>query len=76
MLHQSLHDGGQERMIMVNQVTVPAHGSLRFTPGDYHLMCMQPAPAMKVGGQVPVTLHFADGNALTAEFSVKGPNDP
>ncbi len=75
MLHQSLHDGEQERMVMVPQVTVSARGSLRFTPGDYHLMCMQPAPTMAVGGQVPVTLHFADG-ALTADFVVKGPGTP
>ncbi len=76
MLHQSLHQSGQERMIMIKQVTLPPHGSLSFTPGGYHLMCMQPASTMKVGDQVPVTLHFADGATLTANFLVKGVTGP
>ena len=76
MLHRSMQDSGQEKMVMVKQVTVPARGSLSFTPGDYHLMCMQPAPTMKVGGSVPVTLTFADGGTLTADFPVKGASSP
>ncbi len=28
--------------MMVKQVTVPAHGAVSFSPGGYHLMCMQP----------------------------------
>jgi hypothetical protein len=35
MLHESLHQGGQEGMVMVKQVEVPVHGTLSFTPGDY-----------------------------------------
>jgi periplasmic copper chaperone A len=72
MLHESLHQGGQERMEMVKQVDVPAHGSLSFAPGGYHLMCIQPSAAMKPGGSVNVTLHFADGGALASDFAVRG----
>jgi copper(I)-binding protein len=72
MLHESLHDGGQERMVMVKQVTVPPHGTLSFAPGGYHLMCMQPAASIQPGGTVPVTLRFADGGSLTADFAVRG----
>jgi copper(I)-binding protein len=76
MLHQSVEKGGQDQMMMVAQVTVPAHGSVSFAPAGYHLMCMQPSPSMKVGGSVPVTLHFADAGTLTASFPVKGARGP
>jgi copper(I)-binding protein len=72
MLHESLHQGGQERMAMVKQIGVPAHGTLSFTPGDYHLMCMQPGATMKPGGTVRVTLRFADGGTLVTDFAVRG----
>lgn len=72
MLHQSMQKGGQEMMMMVKQVTVPAHGSVSFSPGGYHLMCMQPGEAVAVGKSVPVTLTFADGGTLQADFPVRG----
>ncbi|WP_158322797.1 copper chaperone PCu(A)C [Acidisphaera rubrifaciens] len=72
MLHRSTEAGGQERMEMVATATVPAHGTLRFTPGDYHLMCMQPTAAVRPGAKVPVTLTFADGGTVSGNFMVRG----
>ena len=57
--------------MMVHSVTVPAHGSVAFAPGGYHLMCMAPSDAMKPGASVPVTLKFATGD-VTIDFAVKG----
>jgi hypothetical protein len=71
MLHRSIDEGGQERMVMVKTVTVPAQGSIAFAPGGYHLMCMSPAAAMKPGGSARVTLSFADGETLAADFPVR-----
>lgn len=71
-LHQSLDQSGQHRMVAVRQVDVPAHGSLSFAPGNYHLMCMEPGKALKPGGSVKVTLDFADGGTLAADFAVRG----
>jgi hypothetical protein len=73
MLHQSTSKGGVERMAMLKSVPVPAHGSVSFAPGGYHLMCMSPAPDVKVGSLVPVTLRFEDGGTLSANFPVRGP---
>ena len=73
MLHQSKDVNGVEKMLPVEDVTVPAHGTVSFAPGGYHLMCMQPQNSMVVGQQVPVTLKFADGKTITADFPVKGP---
>jgi periplasmic copper chaperone A len=69
MLHKSERSGGMERMVMVDSVEVPPGGTLAFAPGGYHLMCMQ--PALKPGTPAPVTLQFADGSVLKADFAVR-----
>jgi periplasmic copper chaperone A len=71
MLHRSVNQNGQERMVMVQGVPVPAHSNVTFAPGGYHLMCMSPAKTMTPGHSVPVTLRFADGNILSANFPVR-----
>ena len=73
MLHQSKEVGGIDKMSPVKSLTVPAHGTLNFKPGNYHLMCMNPQGSVTVGGTVPVVLKFADGRTITADFQVKGP---
>ncbi len=72
MLHQSYSKNGMEMMKHVESVTVPAHGSISFAPGGYHLMCMEPGKDMKPGNSVPVTLKFKDGGTLTSAFPVRG----
>ena len=72
MLHKSVDSSGMAMMMDVPSVTVPAHGSVSFTPGGYHLMCMQ--PSMKIGDKVPVTLTFQDGTILPLTMPVYGPN--
>ncbi len=71
MLHQSTESGGMSRMNDVQSVTIPPGGTIDFSPGGYHLMCMNPTAAMTPGGVVPVTLDFADGSKVTVNFAVK-----
>lgn len=70
MLHRSESVNGVEKMLPLESATVPAHGTLSFAPGGYHVMCMMPA-GLAHGKSVPVTLSFADGGTLTADFPVK-----
>lgn len=73
MLHQSTSEGGMDRMLMVKSVAVPPHGTIRFAPGGYHLMCMSPSGALlRHAGTEPVTLQFADGRSITADFTIQG----
>jgi hypothetical protein len=72
MLHRTESSGGVERMVGVANVTVPAHGTFKFSPGGYHVMCMQ--PKMHVGEHIAVTLHFADGSQVNAPFTVHAAN--
>lgn len=72
MLHRTLSSGGEEQMVPIEKVTVPAHGSFRFAPDGYHMMCMH--PRMQIGQTVMVTLTFADGSRLQVPFTVYGAN--
>jgi periplasmic copper chaperone A len=74
MLHQSRNVNGVEQMEMVSSVTVPSHGSVKFAPGGYHLMCMSPSAKVVPGHTVPVTLTFADHRTVTKPFIVRGVN--
>ena len=74
MLHQSQETNRIEKMLPVKSITVPAHGTLSFAPGGYHLMCMSPSSAVTVGADVPIMLKFSDGETLTAQFPVHGPD--
>jgi len=49
MLHKSEMKGGMSSMHHVDEVDVPAGGSIAFAPGGYHLMCMQATPAIVPG---------------------------
>jgi periplasmic copper chaperone A len=71
MLHKSDDKGGMSSMTDVAEVPVPAGGSVSFTPGSYHLMCMNTKPSLKPGASVPVTLAFKSGEKLTVNFAVR-----
>lgn len=70
-LHETSEGGGVAKMVAVEEVDVPAHGSVIFAPGGRHIMCMEPTDAMKPGNTVPLTLKFADRKELTTDFMVK-----
>jgi periplasmic copper chaperone A len=74
MLHQSRNVNGVETMAPVQSVEVPAHKSVSFTPGGYHLMCMSPTAKLSPGSSVPITLKFANGRTISADFAVRGAN--
>jgi copper(I)-binding protein len=71
MLHKSENSGGMSSMMHMESVDIPAGKAVSFAPGGYHLMCTDPAAAMKPGGKVKVTLEFSGGAKLDAEFAVR-----
>jgi len=77
MMHQtSSMDGmagmsGMAKMEDISEVEVPAGGTLNFSPGGYHLMCMNASALLKPGASVPVTFAFKDGTSLKAAFAVR-----
>ncbi len=67
MMHKTSSSGMEHVMAL----DVPAGGQIAFSPGGYHLMCMDSRPMLKPGATVPVTLRFQNGQKLTADFQVR-----
>ncbi len=57
-------------MMPAGQVTVPAHGSLSFAPGGYHLMIMG-AKGLADGSTATVTLKFQRAGTVVVPFRVQ-----
>lgn len=69
MMHQSSNKGGMTGMDMVDKVTVPPGGIVKFAPGGYHLMCEQ--PKLKIGTKAPVSISLSNGSTVVVAFQVK-----
>lgn len=74
MMHRSVVVDGQSQMLPVSSVEVPADDRLKFAPGSYHVMLMNPVKPLQVGSSLPLTLVFDHGLKLTAQFKLLGPN--
>ena len=71
MMHRTVSRGGTSRMEDVKSVAIPAGGTVSFSSGAYHLMCMEPGAAVTPGKTVPVMLLFSDRSKVYANFAVK-----
>lgn len=72
MLHHSMVEGATTHMQAVPSVTVAPAATFHFAPGGYHLMLMHRKHRLRVGDQVPVTLHFGGQRMLDVTFPVAG----
>lgn len=72
MMHETLEQNGVSKMVPVASVEIRPNATVRFEPGGYHLMLMGRKLDLKVGDRVALTLEFADGSTVRADFVVKG----
>lgn len=70
-LHRTAEHAGTMSMTPVDRLTLAPHETLDLEARGYHLMLMQPKRALAPGERVPITLYFADGSTVTAEFEVR-----
>ena len=72
-IHRSTHNEatGLVTMIHEGKAAIPAHKTLQFKPGDYHLMLMKPKSALKEGDQVVMRLIFANDTEYKITFAVR-----
>ncbi len=70
-LDQAKHHNDGMTIKSSDAFRVPAHGSLSFRPGGYHLMCAQPIAQLEAGATIIVTLIFQDGQHLSRLFPVR-----
>ena len=71
MLHQTVSNGSTQKMVMVDKLTVPAHGQVAIAPGGYHVMLEDAKHKVAPGDTVHLTLKFSDGETLDTPFAVK-----
>lgn len=70
-VHKTQMVNGQVHMQREDNVTVPAHGSLEFKPGEYHLMLIHPVHALKEGDMVELRLQFKGARQLTVQAPIR-----
>lgn len=73
MLHQTVSNGSTQKMVMVDKLTVPAHGQTTIAPGGYHVMLEEAKHKIAPGDTVHLKLTFSDGETLNTPFAVKSP---
>jgi periplasmic copper chaperone A len=55
-----------------NGLDIPAHGTVRFTPGGYHVMFAHLTKPLVKGEKVKATLSFERAGQIAVEFPVEG----
>lgn len=73
MIHKTIEKNGMSQMIHIDSLKVPAHSSVTFHPGGFHLMLMHPKHAMKIGDKVAITLVTARKHKIHFAAVVKAP---
>jgi copper(I)-binding protein len=71
MLHNSEVVDGVARMTHLDEIVIPAQGSVQLEPGGMHLMMPAPEARLSAGDRVPLVLIFADGNRLEVQAEVR-----
>ena len=71
MMHDNVHVDGVVRMVMMENVAIPAGGRVAFVPGGKHIMLFGLDAPLQAGQEVPLTLTFehAGDIAITATVS-------
>ena len=70
-LHTMTRDGDVMRMRPVQDIPVPAGGTVALQPGGFHIMMIGLTAPMNQGGRVPLTLRFERAGEVQVELAVE-----
>lgn len=70
-IHEMMHVDGMMRMRRIDELVIPANGSIELVPGGKHLMMHGPTDDLQAGKQVGITLAFASGETQSLNIAVK-----
>jgi copper(I)-binding protein len=73
-LHRTSLRASVSSMQPVAQIAIAAHQAVSFAADGYHIMLEHPTRSVQPGDRVSITLHFADGAAVTVPFEVRRPD--
>jgi periplasmic copper chaperone A len=72
-IHQMSTENGVSQMRQLKDgLNIPAHGSVGFSPGGYHLMFTHLTHPLTKGESVKATLNFEHAGPVEVEFNVTG----
>jgi periplasmic copper chaperone A len=72
-IHEMTKENGVMKMAqMKNGLAIPAHGTVRLSPGGYHVMFTHLTKPLVKGETVTATLDFAHAGAVAVQFPVQG----
>lgn len=74
MIHQSTVDRGETRMMLKQELLIPAGRKIVLSAKSVHLMFAGRKGRQKSGEKVKVTLVFSDGNQAPVEFEYRQPS--
>jgi hypothetical protein len=72
-MHETTVRDGTTSMRRLEQVEIPAGGTVSFAPGGKHFMLFGKPPLPRAGEHVSMRLRFADGGGLELKVPVRGP---
>jgi periplasmic copper chaperone A len=70
-LHSHTTKDGMMQMRREEQILIPAHSSVAFASGSYHVMLFDLQRSIQTGEELQLLLTFADGKQLVATAKVK-----
>jgi periplasmic copper chaperone A len=72
-IHEMKSEGGVMKMApLKNGLTIPPHGTVKLSPGGYHIMFTHLKKPLVKGETVTATLDFAHAGAVAVRFPVQG----
>lgn len=71
MIHKTEIQNGMAKMSPVSHLVIKPNETIRFEPGKYHLMLVNPQKVLKAGDKVDLTLQFTNDLKMTVKASVK-----
>ena len=66
-----IHQTTADKMIDVDSVDIAPSTSIKFEPGQLHVMAFNLAPQLKAGGTTEMTVTFADGDKVSAPLKIE-----
>ena len=70
-----IHQTTGDEMIDVDSVDIAPSTSIKFEPGQLHVMAFNLAPQLKAGGTTEMTVTFADGDKVSTPLKIEAAGD-
>ena len=70
-MHETRIENDVAQMVPVPRVDVPAHGSIEFKPGGYHVMLLGLTQDLKEGNTLKLALQFEKSGAITLDVPIR-----